>query len=69
MAAFTSPSPATAPFGRVARIFTRLLGDFLAWNDARRTRAELLKLSEHELSDIGLSRGDVERISNAMRRY
>lgn len=33
------------------------------WNDARKTRQSLLRLSEHELDDIGLCRGDIDRIS------
>ncbi len=33
------------------------------WNDARATRKELYKLSEHELNDIGLCRGDIANIA------
>lgn len=33
------------------------------WNVARRTRNELSKLSAHELNDIGLERGDIDRIA------
>ena len=32
----------------------------VAWNDARVTRNELRKLSDHELGDLGLTRGDIE---------
>ncbi len=36
------------------------LGTSLAsWNSARKTRAELSKLSDHALEDIGLTRGDI----------
>ena len=34
----------------------------MAWNEARRTRAILSRLSVHELDDIGLSRGDIDAI-------
>lgn len=37
---------------------------FSAWNEARRTREILSKLSAHELDDIGLNRGDIDRIAN-----
>ena len=33
-----------------------------SWNQARRTRAVLSRLSAHELDDIGLSRGDIDAI-------
>lgn len=33
------------------------------WNDARRTRAILSQLTTHELDDIGLVRGDIEKIA------
>lgn len=33
-----------------------------AWNDARATRAALSKLSNRELDDIGLCRGDIDLI-------
>ena len=39
-----------------------LLGAFLAWNDARVTRKALGRLSDRELDDIGLCRGDVEML-------
>ncbi|WP_280524970.1 DUF1127 domain-containing protein [Paracoccus siganidrum] len=34
-----------------------------AWNDARITRRELNALTDRELSDIGLARGDIERVA------
>lgn len=35
----------------------------LNWNDARNTRKALNKLSNRELDDIGLSRGDIEVVA------
>jgi len=34
----------------------------LTWNETRRTRAILSRLSAHELNDIGLTRGDIENL-------
>lgn len=57
----------TAPFGaittyhviqRVSNVFAAMT----AWNDARVTRNALGKLSDRELDDIGLCRGDIEMI-------
>lgn len=55
----------TAPFGAIAIFrFVQYLNDkvatFAAWNDARVTRKALTKLSDRELDDIGLCRGDIE---------
>ena len=35
------------------------------WNDARLTRNALTSLSNSELEDIGLSRGDIETVARA----
>lgn len=57
----------TAPFGAIAIFrFVQYLNDkataFAAWNDARVTRSALTKLTDRELDDIGLCRGDIEAI-------
>ena len=56
-----------APFGAIAIFrFVQSLNDkaaaLAAWNDARVTRKALAKLSDRELEDIGLCRGDIELI-------
>lgn len=38
------------------------IGRVITWNDARMTRKALSNLSDHELDDIGLTRGEIERI-------
>jgi uncharacterized protein YjiS (DUF1127 family) len=38
---------------------TSVVGRLAAWNDARVTRNALWKLSDRELDDIGLNRGDI----------
>ena len=42
----------------VAGLVTR----FTTWNEARRTRNALARLTDHELDDIGLTRGDIDAI-------
>ncbi len=60
MAAFDTSRPTYAAtskgFGAIA---ASLIGIFTAWNDSRQTRNALSQLSDHELEDIGLTRGDI----------
>lgn len=54
------------PLGISTRAALKLVGlvsRINDWNVARRTRNELSKLSAHELNDIGLERGDIDRIA------
>ena len=44
----------------VGSVFSRLVAAVSTWNDARVTRNALSRLSDRELDDIGLSRGDIE---------
>ncbi len=58
----------TAPFGaittyRAIQAVSNVFAAAAAWNDARVTRTALGKLSDRELDDIGLCRGDIELIS------
>ncbi|MCL4675477.1 MAG: DUF1127 domain-containing protein, partial [Pararhodobacter sp.] len=39
----------------------------VVWNDRRVTRNELSKLSDRELDDIGLCRGDIQDVVSALR--
>ena len=65
MAAFETTR--TAPFGAIS-IFraVQFVSDtqiaFANWNDARVTRKALGNLTDRELDDIGLCRGDIEMI-------
>ena len=43
-------------------IFATAIAAVAAWNDARVTRKALSHLSDRELDDIGLCRGDIEHI-------
>ena len=47
--------------GLFAGLF-KVAGAVAAWNDARLTRKTLSQLSDRELDDIGLTRGDIDRI-------
>lgn len=66
MAASTTTRP--APFGAIATYkvvtyFSTIFAALSAWNDARITRSALGRLSDRELDDIGLCRGDIEGIA------
>lgn len=64
MATFESTRP--APFGAVTifRVFSAIDSmreTLVEWNNNRVTRNVLSRLSDHELEDIGLTRGDIAR--------
>ncbi|MDP2087170.1 MAG: DUF1127 domain-containing protein [Gemmobacter sp.] len=64
MAAFDTSRPAQGFFGgRLSSLVASMAAAFAGWNDARVTRNALAKLSDRELDDIGLCRGDIETIS------
>lgn len=46
-----------------AGITTNLIARIVEWNDARVTRKSLSKLSNRELDDLGLCRGDIDEIA------
>ncbi|MEM1273049.1 MAG: DUF1127 domain-containing protein [Pseudomonadota bacterium] len=52
----------------VVTVLAGLFGKLAAWNDARVTRAALSKLSNHELEDLGLVRGDIDAIASGEYR-
>ena len=49
--------------GGVGIVVANFFSMLSAWNDARVTRRELSRLSDRELDDIGLCRGDIARIA------
>lgn len=51
------------PAGRIGSTFTRIVSAIAEWNDMRMTRNALSSLSDRELEDIGLCRGDIEEIA------
>lgn len=48
---------------RIGGIFASTINAFVDWNDARVTRKALDKLTDRELDDIGLCRGDIDYIA------
>lgn len=60
-AIYNSRGFATAP-GVFGQIYANTIGAMAAWNDARATRNALSQLSDRELDDIGLCRGDIEQV-------
>lgn len=52
-------TPIAAPTAWVASA----VATFTNWNEARATRAALSQLTAHQLEDIGLIPGDIDRIS------
>ncbi len=72
MATFETTRP--APFGaeitfRFVSYLDAKRASLVEWNNNRVTRNALSKLSNHELADIGLSRGDVDVISGPAYRF
>jgi len=68
MASFdtTRPVYGTAPVaGHVKGFVSSLIAQVIAWNDARVTRKALNSLTDRELEDIGLVRGDIDDVANS----
>ncbi|MFC6637226.1 DUF1127 domain-containing protein [Sulfitobacter sp. JBTF-M27] len=66
MAAFDTSRTAYGSASAVSGFFTlisRAFGSVVAWNDARVTRNALSSLSDRELEDIGLVRGDIDAVA------
>ena len=53
---------------RFGKFIATLVAAVVAWNDARVTRNALAGLSDRELDDIGLVRGDIDDIANRLAR-
>lgn len=66
MAVIDTPRPQFVLAGVVGRVFAKTIGAVAAWNDARLTRTALSRLSDRELDDIGLCRGDIPDIARAL---
>lgn len=64
---YTRAQQAAASNGRIGQFLVNLTATIVAWNDARSTRNALSQLSDRELEDIGLCRGDIDAIADAQR--
>ncbi|MBF9034636.1 DUF1127 domain-containing protein [Rhodobacterales bacterium HKCCE2091] len=60
--------PLGAGFSAI-NVLAGLTGRIAAWHDARVTRNALSKLSDHELDDLGLVRGDIDSIADGQTRF
>ncbi|PVH29409.1 DUF1127 domain-containing protein [Pararhodobacter oceanensis] len=69
MAFFAHSRPvADGVFGRSFGLsFGDAFARIVAWNDKRVTRNVLNKLTDRELDDIGLHRGDIESVVASLR--
>jgi uncharacterized protein YjiS (DUF1127 family) len=61
MAVYDAPRT-TAPAAGISGFFSTMVGVVAAWTDSRVTRNALSKLSDRELEDIGLCRGDIDHV-------
>ncbi|WP_282152580.1 DUF1127 domain-containing protein [Ruegeria atlantica] len=67
MAALDTTRTTTGSFGLVGRIgayFASVVNAVVEWNDARVTRNTLSGLTDRELEDIGLCRGDIDVVAD-----
>ncbi|CUH43188.1 DUF1127 domain-containing protein [Ruegeria atlantica] len=70
MAALDTTRTTTGSFGLVGRIgayFASVVNAVVEWNDARATRNTLSGLTDRELEDIGLCRGDIDVVAEGRR--
>lgn len=65
MAALDTSRTAYVASSAVSRFFATALGAVTEWNDARITRRALSTLSDRELDDIGLVRGDIDSMAQS----
>lgn len=49
-----------------SRAMARLYDTLASWNERRITRNALSRLSDRELEDIGLSRGDIDLVARQL---
>lgn len=71
MAAFDttrSSYEAVGFIGRIGSMIASVFGEIATWNDARVTRNALAQLSDRELEDIGLVRGDIDLVAHSQSR-
>lgn len=51
---------------RFSTFINSAVSSVVAWNDARVTRKALASLSDRELEDIGLIRGDIDTVAQSV---
>ena len=55
--------------GRISTSISAIFASVVEWNDARVTRNALSGLSDRELEDIGMVRGDIDRVATSNRVF
>ncbi|MFT6676339.1 MAG: hypothetical protein ACJAVM_002542 [Sulfitobacter sp.] len=65
MASFDTSRTAYGSASAVSSFVSNIVASVVAWNDARVTRAALASLSNRELEDIGLLRGDIDYVAQS----
>lgn len=63
MAALDTSRTAYGSTSAVSSFISRILSAVVAWNDSRVTRKALSSLTDRELEDIGLVRGDIDAVA------
>ena len=58
-----APAASSVFAGRLGATLMNAFGTLAAWNDARLTRKQLNTLTDRELDDIGLCRGDIDEVT------
>lgn len=61
MATLTQTRKHTSHSG-IDRLMSRIANALFGWNERRITRNALSRLSDRELEDIGLTRGDIDAV-------
>jgi len=51
---------------RVVSLFERAIDGFTAWRSSRATAHALSRLSDQQLADIGLIRGDIAEVADTL---
>jgi len=72
MTVFDTTRSSYGSHGRASRLgatLASIFGAIASWNDARVTRNALAELSDRELDDIGLVRGDIDMVANGRRHF
>ena len=64
MAAFDTTRTTYGSTSAISSFIARSIEAVVAWNDARVTRSALASLSDRELEDIGLVRGDIDAVAH-----
>jgi len=59
---YSRAATGTSPFARLTALISATYGALVQWNEVRQTRKALSALTDRELNDIGLARGDIHTI-------